>query len=557
MERTGREQIAVIDFGGQTSHLICRRLRDSRIYSEVFPSQTPILDSFRERGLDPDTVRGVIFSGSPSSVSDPGAPSPHRQILQLFGRVPFLGICYGLHWLAEHLGGRVRPLARKEYGPNRVYLEEPARAHPLLRDVPADFLSWMSHSDSLDEVPPQFSVLGRSEQGLPALLALEETAGSDPAFRAAVEALTGADCPGRLELFGVQYHPEISHCEGGTQLLENFAFGLCKMSPNWELTEWRAEKIEEIRQTAGSSRVVSLVSGGVDSSVTAVLLLRALDPDQVYLMYFDTGLMRKAETEKVLRQLESLGARHLYRVDAQRAFLDALAGVCDPEEKRQIIGNLFITIQNERIESLPGSGEPYFLAQGTLYTDMIESGLGVGDSAALIKSHHNVGTPLVRKMRTEGRLIEPLNSLYKDEVRLLGEQLGLPKTMTRRQPFPGPGFAIRVLGEVTEAKLALLREIDDLYLNTLREMELYGEIWQAFAVLLPVESVGIVGDARCYGPVVALRAIVSKDGMSAEVYPFTPGQLQILSTKISNAFPEISRVVYDISAKPPATIEWE
>ncbi|WGK70316.1 glutamine-hydrolyzing GMP synthase [Candidatus Haliotispira prima] len=579
------KQILVVDFGGQTSHLICRRLRDSGVYAQVISPLTPVFQWFQDCDCDWRDIRGLIFSGSPFSVYAQDAPRPHRQILALAAAVPTLGICYGLHWLTQHLGGQVKALEHKEYGPNPVKVLAPqvlaqetlvpggAQDHtvsPILAGVPDSFVSWMSHADSLQSLPRYFTLLAESEQGLPAIIRSEGLKIRDSALYSEMAqglAEAGQILDGKIldeeildgewELYGFQFHPEASHCESGSQFLANFALSVCGCDAAWALESWEKSVATEIKEQVADAPVVLLISGGVDSSVVAALLLRYLPAEQIHLLYFDTGLMRLGETAQVVGQLTELGAKYFRQVDAQKEFISALANVSEPEQKRRIIGDLFIQIQEQEICGLFPENTEYFLAQGTLYTDMIESGMGVGKYAAVIKSHHNVSTPLVRKLREQKRLVEPLATLYKDEVRRLGENLGLSREITRRQPFPGPGLAIRILGDVTAEKLDLLRGIDHLYLETLRELGIYGKIWQAFAVLLPVQSVGVTGDSRSYGPVIALRAITSVDGMSAEVYPFRHDQLQKISTRISNRFPEISRVVYDISAKPPATIEWE
>ena len=566
MHSEPQTQILVVDFGGQTSHLICRRLRDAGVYARIIAPSTPVFTWLAEQNESWQSVKGLILSGSPFSVYEANAPQPCDQILALAATVPTLGICYGLHWLARELGGEVEALPQKEYGPNPVEIVAGGGRVALLNDVPQRFVSWMSHADSLKSLPPQFELLGQSEQGLGAIVRSVGLRVQGSALHERILfGLQSAACPalqapepeqvlaGELELYGLQFHPEASHCEAGSRFLANFAHSICRCKGDWALESWEQRCGCELRRQVQTAAVVLLISGGVDSAVVAALLLRYLKPKQIYLLYFDTGLMRQGESEEVAMQLRELGARHFYQINVQDEFLSALAGVAEPEQKRRIIGDLFIEIQQREIQQyIPGT---YFLAQGTLYTDMIESGMG--QHAAVIKSHHNVSSPLVRKLREQGRLLEPLASLYKDEVRRLGQKLGLSRSLTQRQPFPGPGLAIRILGALNAEKLELLRGIDHLYLATLKELGVYEEIWQAFAVLLPVQSVGVTGDSRRYGPVVALRAIISSDGMSSEVYPFSHEQLQNISTRISNRFPQISRVVYDISAKPPATIEWE
>jgi GMP synthase (glutamine-hydrolysing) len=362
--------------------------------------------------------------------------------------------------------------------------------------------------------------------------------------------------------FGLQFHPETTHCERGMEILGAFVFGVCGCKPRWTMEQYVEELRRSIPARVGAGPVLLLISGGVDSTVAGALLLKTLAPDRVHLMYMDTGLMRKDETKTVTANLRRLGARHLHIVHCEEEFLAALGGVTDPEANRKVIGDLFITIQEREVSRL-GLPDSYFLAQGTLYTDLIESGKGVGKKAHVIKSHHNVGSPLVDAKRRAGRIIEPLDRLYKDEVRRLGRLLGIDEEVIRRHPFPGPGLAVRILGEVTREKCEILREADALYIEELKRrktaagLSLYDEIWQAFGVLLPIRSVGVAGDVRKYGWVLALRAIVSADGMTADVYPFPMKDLLEIATLITNTVKDIGRVSYDISSKPPATIEWE
>jgi GMP synthase (glutamine-hydrolysing) len=404
------------------------------------------------------------------------------------------------------------------------------------------FTAWMSHGDTLVQLADGFVEAAVSATGYPAFVYHSEK-----------------------PWFGVQFHPEVSHCERGAEILEGFVFGVCKSAKNWTIEQYISQAVERLRKQAmgGDTRhVLLLVSGGVDSAVVAALLLKALPPEYIHLMYIDTGLMRKDETSEAREALQKLGAKHLHIVHAEDEFLNALAGVSAPEEKRKIIGDLFITIQEREVAQLGIPGN-YFLAQGTLYTDMIESGKGVGKKAHVIKSHHNVGSPLVEAKRKEGLILEPLDCLYKDEARAAGRLLGIGEHIVMRHPFPGPGLAVRILGEVTREKCEILRAADKVFMDELkrrvssRGKTLYAEIWQAFAVLLPLRSVGVAGDGRKYGYVLALRAVSASDGMTADVYPFDPKDLREISTAITNFVPEIGRVCYDVSSKPPATIEWE
>jgi len=515
------DTILILDFGGQTTQLIGRRIRDLGVYTRIVPGDAPLAS-----WLTPE-VRGVILSGSPFSVYEPGAPKPDESVYSL--TIPVLGICYGVQRLIHDHGGEVAALARKEYGRAAVRIQE---ANPLLDGVPDGFLSWMSHGDTVQRPAPGFRTVGVTENGLPAILVHQ-----------------------RQRIFGLQFHPEVTHCEHGERILENFVVGICGAGRQWSIEAYLRDISLRLRSQVGERTVLLLISGGVDSTVVAALLLSVLPPEQVHLMYIDTGLMRKGESEEVRDGLQKLGARHVHLVDAAGSFFAALSGVTDPEEKRRRIGDLFIQVQEKEIARAGVAND--FLAQGTLYTDLIESGKGIGQKAEVIKSHHNVRSPLVERKRELGLLLEPLASLYKDEVRRLGRHLDLDRETIGRHPFPGPGLAVRVLGEVTPEKVRILQEADAIYIRELKERGLYDRIWQAFAVLLPIRSVGVAGDSRRYGYVLALRAVVSRDGMTADVFPFPTADLLEISARITNAVPEIGRVAYDVSSKPPATIEWE
>jgi GMP synthase (glutamine-hydrolysing) len=395
------------------------------------------------------------------------------------------------------------------------------------------FTTWMSHGDTLTKLAPGFRQYGISDTGYPAVLIHDEK-----------------------PWFGIQFHPEVTHCDRGREILASFVFSVCNSSIGWTMEHYIDEVRKNLAERVSRDPVLLLISGGVDSSVAAAILLKTLSADQIHLMYIDTGLMRKGETQSVQKSLEKLSAKHLHIIHAESEFLGALSGIADPEAKRKIIGDLFISIQEREVARL-GLPEKCFLAQGTLYTDLIESGKGVGKKAHTIKSHHNVGSPLVEAKRKAGRIIEPLDKLYKDEVRRLGRILGVDEEIVRRHPFPGPGLAVRILGEVTAEKCEILREADAIYVEELKRRGLYDEIWQAFAVLLPVRSTGVAGDVRKYGWVVALRAIVSVDGMTADVYGCPMRDLLEISSLITNGVEEVGRVTYDVSSKPPATIEWE
>ncbi|MDR1229869.1 MAG: glutamine-hydrolyzing GMP synthase [Spirochaetaceae bacterium] len=539
------ERILILDFGSQTTALIGRRIRENGVYSEIIPGDSDLA------AVDLADVKGIILSGSPESVYAEGARVD--QAVYTCG-LPLLGICYGIQRMTADLGGEVAPLPKREYGPVPVTIDvalggkTPPSAAAFFARLMSDvghssyaassasaltFTAWMSHGDTLTTLAPGFVQCGTSATGYPAVVYHHEK-----------------------PWFGIQFHPEVTHCEYGTDLLRAFVFGVCGASGGWSMEHYLGELRETVRQRAGDRTVLLLISGGVDSSVAAALLLKSLPVSSVHLMYVDTGLMRKNETEEVEAALKRLGAEHLHIIRAEADFLSALAGKAAPEEKRNIIGDLFIKVQEREVARL-GLPPDYMLVQGTLYTDLIESGKGVGSKAHVIKSHHNVASPLVAALRQEGRIIEPLERLYKDEVRALGRLLSLDEKMIGRHPFPGPGLAVRILGDITQEKCAILREADAIYCEELRRRGLYDQIWQAFAVLLPVRSVGVAGDERHYGYVLALRAVTSADGMTADVFPFPPKDLLEIAALITNTVPAIGRVTYDISSKPPATIEWE
>jgi len=549
------DTVIILDFGSQTTALIGRRVRELGVYAEILPGNAPLTAEALVG------VRGVILSGSPESVYT-GAGAVPDHALYTAG-LPLLGICYGLQRMTTDLGGTVEALPQREYGNVEVRVTMPvasglpygehtraflagfdprcplssiidgSAAPSLTASEAVSFTSWMSHADTLTKLPRGFRTVGTSASGFPAVLIHD----AQP-------------------FYGVQFHPEVTHCERGLEILAAFVFGVCACKAEWTMQQYIADASTALTAKVGHTPILLLISGGVDSTVTAALLLKTFGAEQIHLMYMDTGLMRKGETALVQANLERLGAKHLHIINCEADFLTALKGLNDPEAKRKTIGDLFITIQEREVAKL-GLPETCFLAQGTLYTDLIESGRGVGSQARLIKSHHNVGSPLVDAKRRAGRVIEPLDKLYKDEVRRLGRLLALDDDVVNRHPFPGPGLAIRILGEVTQEKCAILREADAIYMEELKRRGLYNEIWQAFAVLLPVRSVGVAGDERAYGWVLALRAVTSADGMTADVYAFPTKDLVEIATRITNTVKDIGRVTYDISSKPPATIEWE
>ena len=513
------ELILVLDFGGQYTQLIARRVRDLGVYSEIHPFN---LSTEKIKELNPV---GIVLSGGPSSVYENGAPKPTAQLYEL--GIPILGICYGLQLIADQLGGTVNPLARREFGKATLTVDH---ADDLLAGLEGSTTVWMSHGDALTRLPGGFEPIAHTENA--PICAIRD----------------------RLrKIYGVQFHPEVAHTPDGRKILGNFVFKVCGAKGEWTSAHFIERSIEKIKETVGRSRVLCALSGGVDSSVAAVLLHRAVG-DRLHCIHINNGLMRKGESEQVIDTFRKHFHISLTYVDASELFLSRLAGVGDPEKKRKIIGNTFIEVFEEESGKIAqGNGSFEFLAQGTLYPDVIESVSFKGPSVT-IKTHHNVGG-LPEQMNF--KLIEPFRELFKDEVREIGKNLGLPTTLIERHPFPGPGLAVRVLGEITREKLNLLREADEIFIEEIRNAGLYDEIWQAFAVVLPVRSVGVMGDGRTYDYAVALRAVTSVDGMTADWARIPPDVLAVVSNRIINEVRGINRVVYDISSKPPATIEWE
>jgi len=512
-----RDRILVLDFGSQYTRLIARRLREERVYCEVHPPDRSV-DWIRE--WDP---AGLVLSGGPSSVYDEGVPDLDPRILEL--GVPVLGICYGMQLMARHAGGTVEPAEAREYGRAELTV---LRGDALFAGFDEDVRTpvWMSHGDQVRELPGGFEALARTPTAPIAAFGSEDR-----------------------RLYGVQFHPEVVHTPRGEEILENFLFRICDCEGGWTPGSIVESRVRAIREQVGDDRAICGLSGGVDSSVAAALVDRAIG-DRLTCIFVDTGLLRKDERATVERVFgEHLGFR-LEVVRAEDRFLSALEGVTDPEEKRIRIGHTFIDVFEE---AAGRHGEAGFLVQGTLYPDVIES-VSVSGPSDTIKSHHNVGG---LRPDLPFELVEPLRDLFKDEVRQVGRELGLPEEMVGRHPFPGPGLAVRILGEVTSEALATLREADAIYLEEIRSAGLYDEIWQAFAVLLPVRTVGVMGDARTYENVLALRAVTSRDGMTADWYPMPHELLGRVSNRIINEVPGINRVAYDVSSKPPATIEWE
>jgi GMP synthase (glutamine-hydrolysing) len=505
--------IIVLDFGGQYTQLIARRIREHHVRSTILPFNISPAEVQRH---EPE---GIIFSGGPSSVFEEGAPHSDPAILSL--GVPVLGICYGQQLISHQLGGTVRPASKREYG--RAHVEVVAKS-ALFSEVPEQLPVWMSHGDEVENLPPGFRLTARTGNTLGAI--------EDPARK----------------IFAVQFHPEVRHTAHGEQILANFLFDVCKAKPDWVPQAFIEHTVEEIRQKVGDGIAICALSGGVDSTVAATLVHRAIG-DRLHCVFVNNGVLRKNEFSTVTTMLRRLGL-NLIPVDASERFLAKLEGVSEPEKKRKIIGNEFIDVFEEQATKL---GSVDWLVQGTLYPDVIES-VSVRGPSAVIKSHHNVGG-LPETMRM--KLIEPLRELFKDEVRRVGVDLGLDPVMVQRQPFPGPGLAVRVLGDVTLEKLDLLRESDAIVHEEITAAGLYESIWQSFAVLLPVRSVGVMGDQRTYGYTIALRAVSSEDGMTADWVRLPYEVLESISNRIVNEVRGISRVVYDISSKPPSTIEWE
>ncbi len=503
------ERIVVLDFGSQYTQLIARRLRELNIYSEI--------EHYSYLPDDEDTV-GIILSGGPRSIYDEDAPKPDPRIFEL-GK-PILGICYGLQVIAEHFGGKVLPSPREEYGRSSM---EVILHDELFKGLPSRFSVWMSHADRIESLPEGFVSLSRSE-------------GSPYCAIANME----------LKIYGVQFHPEVSHTEFGETILRNFAYNVCKAKGTWNMESFLENTIQDVKETVKDGKVVLALSGGVDSSVLAKLLEIAI-PDQVFPIFVDTGLLKLGEKERISKLFSD--NPNLRIVDAQELFISGLKGITDPEEKRKVVGKLFVEVFQREAEKVGAS----FLAQGTLYPDVIESQPVVGPSHR-IKTHHNVGG-LPRNL--DLKLVEPFRYLFKDEVRKLGKLLGLPKEVIYRHPFPGPGFAVRILGEVDKHKLDIVKQADRILEEELIKHGIYYDVWQAFPVLIPVRTVGVMGDRRTYEYTIAIRIVQSEDGMTANFYRANYDFLESVASRIVGEVKGINRIVYDITSKPPSTIEWE
>jgi GMP synthase (glutamine-hydrolysing) len=509
------EKVLVLDFGSQYTQLIARRVRESKVYSEIFPFNASIE---KIKNFDP---KGIILSGGPSSVYDPGAPIPDIKIFEL--GIPVLGICYGMQLMAHCLGGRVAKARKREYGKAELIVDD---RKDIFEGIPIKTIVWMSHGDRIEHCPPRFKQIAHTANSPVAAMANKSK-----------------------KFYALQFHPEVVHTPRGFEILKNFLFRICKCKPTWTMKSFIETTTKEIKERVGNKKVVCGISGGVDSTVTAVLVHRAIGK-QITCIFVDNGVLRAGEARKVEETLRRHFQMNINCVDASDRFLKKLKVVADPEKKRKIIGNEFIKVFEEEAKKIKGVE---FLAQGTLYPDVIESVPFRGPSAT-IKSHHNVGG-LLKRMKL--KLIEPLRELFKDEVRILGKELNIPEEIINRHPFPGPGLAIRVIGEVTRQRCGILREADTVVLDEIKIAGLYRDLWQAFAVLLPVKSVGVMGDERTYENVIAVRTVKSLDGMTADWAKIPYDVLEKISNRIINEVKGVNRVVYDISSKPPSTIEWE
>ncbi|MEQ2130463.1 glutamine-hydrolyzing GMP synthase [Caldanaerobacter subterraneus KAk] len=508
-----RETILILDFGGQYTQLIARRIREANVYCEIVPYD---ISPEEIKKIDP---KGIVLSGGPASVYVKNAPKCDKEIFEL--GYPVLGICYGAQLMTELLGGKVAPAPVREYGKTEVVINNTI---PLFKGIERDTIVWMSHTDQIELPPPDFKVVASTENCPIAAIANVEK-----------------------NLYGVQFHPEVSHTHRGTEIIRNFLFEVCDCSADWTMDSLIEQTVKEVRAKVGNHKAVCALSGGVDSAVAAVLVDRAIH-DQLVCIFVDTGLLRTNEGDMVIETFRKNYDMNIIRVDAKDRFLSRLKGVTDPEEKRKIIGNVFIEVFKEEAMKI---GDVKFLVQGTLYPDVIESGHGISST---IKSHHNVGG-LPEDIGFE--LIEPLRMLFKDEVRQVGKELGVPDEILYRQPFPGPGLAVRIVGEVTEEKLEILRLADSIVQREMKRFGWYNKVWQSFAILPGIKSVGVMGDERTYGYAIVLRVVDSMDGMTADWTKLPYEILESISTSITNEVPGVNRVLYDITSKPPATIEWE
>ncbi len=510
------QKIAVLDFGSQYTQVIARRIRECSVYSEIMPFDTSA------KRLKEEGVCGIILSGGPASVLAKGSPRPDPKIFRL--GIPVLGICYGLQVMGKMLGGKVVSSKHREYGLGELSFKNGGE---LLKGIGSPMRVWNSHGDKIESLPDGFRAVGTTENSAYALIEDQ-----------------------KRKFYGMQFHPEVAHTPKGMQIIKNFLYGICGCTGDWKMSDYVERAVEKIRQTVGDKKVILGLSGGVDSSVAAALIHRAIG-DQLTCVFVDNGLLRKGEREGVENLFKKNFKMRMRTVRAEALFLGRLKGVKDPERKRKIIGKTFVEVFDKAVKSI---GKVDFLAQGTLYPDVIESVPIGGNPASLIKSHHNVGG-LPKRMKL--KLLEPLRELFKDEVRALGAELGLSKEVLWRHPFPGPGLGVRVVGDITKKRLDILREADAVLMQEMRESGLYYNLWQAFAVFLPVKTVGVMGDERTYDNVIALRIVESQDAMTADWAHIPHDILAKISNRIINEVKGVNRVVLDISSKPPATIEWE
>ncbi|MDD5382877.1 MAG: glutamine-hydrolyzing GMP synthase [Candidatus Margulisbacteria bacterium] len=510
--------VAVLDFGAQYAMLIARRVRECNVYCEILPHNVSIEELKRRK------VKGIIISGGPASVYDKGAPQADPRLWK--SGIPILGICYGTQLMAKALGGQVKPERKKEYGRTELFIDDQT---DLFAGFPKQIICWMSHGDSVVKLPKGFKVLAGTKNTPLAAIGNHDR-----------------------QLYGVQFHPEVVHTERGTEIIKNFVYVVCGCRPTWTTKNFIQGSIKELKETIGKEKILCALSGGVDSSTVSVLVNKAVGK-QLTCMFIDQGFMRKNEAKKIVEVFTRNFKINLIHVDASQRFFAKIKGVTDPEEKRHRIGNEFIRVFEEEAKKL---GKMPFLAQGTLYPDVIESAVPglTATTAVRIKTHHNVGG-LPKDIKF--KLVEPLKKLFKDEVRALGREIGVPDEIISRQPFPGPGLAIRIIGEVTPERVKILQTLDDIVVSEVKKAGLYKELWQSFAVLLPIRTVGVMGDKRTYLNTAAVRAVTSTDAMTADWAKLPYELLDKISNRIINETKEVNRVVYDISSKPPSTIEWE
>lgn len=511
-----RETILILDFGSQFTQLIARRIRESKVFSRIVPFNIS-MDVIKE--MNP---KGIILSGGPMSVYDKNAPMPDKEIFKL--GIPILGVCYGMQVITEIFGGKVAKGKEREYGRAELFVDS---NRDLFANLPTNLTCWMSHGDEIQKTPPGFVTLAHT-------------------LNAPIAAFGNRS----KHIYGVQFHPEVVHTQRGINILQNFVVQICGCLPRWTMDKFIDAAIKEINDNVGNKKVVLGLSGGVDSSVAAVLIQKAIG-SRLYCIFVDNGLLRKNEVAAVQRTFKGHFNMNLTVVDAQKRFIKRLEGIEDPEEKRKIIGDEFVNVFQEAANKIKGVE---FLAQGTLYPDVIESVSPTGGPSAVIKSHHNVGG-LPKSMKL--KLVEPFRELFKDEVRIIGKVLNVPESVLKRQPFPGPGLGIRIIGPISEERLVMLREADEIVLDEMKKANLYATVWQSFAVLLPIKTVGVMGDQRTYEHVVAIRCVNSVDGMTADWVQLPYDLLGKMANRIINEVRGVNRVVYDISSKPPATIEWE